>query len=68
MKPLSVNDLAALCSTLQQRGFGEYIVKVSDDEECNDYHLLWSKKPYVGEPIEYIHGKERLKSPTILIS
>ena len=43
MRPVSVKELAELLNKAVAENKGDYIVLVSDDEECNGYHELWDK-------------------------
>lgn len=43
MRPVSVKELAELLNRAVKENKGDYIVLVSDDEECNGYHELWDK-------------------------
>jgi len=42
MEALTVNDLLARLILESKKGHGDYIVFVSDDEECNGFHALWT--------------------------
>lgn len=41
MKPLTVKELLVVLEDAVNKGYGDYVVQVSDDEECNGYHELW---------------------------
>lgn len=43
MRPVLVKELAELLNKAVRENKGDYIVLVSDDEECNGYHELWDK-------------------------
>lgn len=55
MKPYTVDELASTLRKLQSRGYGNYLVLVSDDEECNGYHPLFGAFVNEGEPFEYLN-------------
>ncbi len=44
-KPVTVNQLLKNLEGLKQRGYGNAVIFITDDEECNGYHAMW----YVGE-------------------
>ena len=58
MKPLTVNELSALLEKAIKFGYGDHIVCVSDDEECNGYHCLYSRNFGSGYEIQYIDRKD----------
>ena len=41
MKSKTVNEVIAELQRLKKRGYGEHILLVSNDEECNGYHELY---------------------------
>ena len=41
MKALTINDLLRMLRKEADKGHGDYIVFVTDDEEANGYHALW---------------------------
>ena len=43
--PITVNQLLKNLQKLQEKGYGDAVIFVTDDEECNGYHALW----YIGE-------------------
>ena len=45
MEAITVKRLKRLLEEQIKQGHGDYIVFVTDDEECNGYHALW----YAGE-------------------
>ena len=45
MGALTINDLIRMLTKEKNKGHGDYIVFVTDDEEANGYHALW----YAGE-------------------
>ena len=45
MRALTINDLLRMLKKEADKGHGDYIVFVTDDEEANGYHALW----YAGE-------------------
>lgn len=69
MKPYTVNELLGELKKLQTRGYGEHIILVSDDEECNGYHPLFGAFLREGETIEYLdeHTNKMETGKTILI-
>lgn len=54
MKPLTVNELSALLEKAIKFGYGDRIVCVSDDEECNGYHCLYRRNFGSGHEIQYL--------------
>lgn len=58
MKPLTVNELSALLEKAIKFGYGDRIVCVSDDEECNGYHCLYSRNFGSGDEIQYLDHKD----------
>lgn len=44
-KPVTVNQLLKNLEDLKKKGYGDALVFITDDEECNGYHAMW----YVGE-------------------
>ena len=69
MRPVSVKELAAVLNEVVAEGKGDYIVLVSDDEECNGTHALFEcfKSVYRGEDYEFVDGKERKIRNTIVL-
>ena len=53
MRPVSVKELAELLNRAVAENKGDYIVLVSDDEECNGYHELWTKEFRQGEDVQF---------------
>ena len=43
MKALTIRDLAKCILKEMEKGHGDYVVFVTDDEEANGYHALWYK-------------------------
>ena len=41
--PLTIKDLFECMKIEMDKGHGDYIVFVTDDEEANGYHALWYK-------------------------
>ena len=58
MKPLTVNELSSLLEKAIKFGYGDRIVCVSDDEECNGYHCLYSRNFGGGDEIQYLDHKD----------
>ena len=58
MKPLTVKELSALLDKAIKFGYGDRIVCVSDDEECNGYHCLYSRNFGSGDEIQYLDHKD----------
>lgn len=54
MKPLTVNELSALLEKAIKFGYGDRIVCVSDDEECNGYHCLYNHNFGSGYEIQHL--------------
>ena len=69
MKPKTVNELLEELTRLQKRGYGEYLVLVSDDEECNGYHPLYGDSNSEGGWMEFydVCKEKNDKLPTITI-
>lgn len=57
MKPLTIKELAEISAKAVELGYGECIVQVSDDEECNGYHELYERKCYKGGAFTYLNEK-----------
>ena len=57
MRPVSVKELAELLNKAVAENKGDYIVLVSDDEECNGYHELWVKEFRQGEDVQFHDDK-----------
>lgn len=56
MKPLTVKELMMLCSKQVQKGNGDKVIMISNDDEGNGYHYLWYAFQTVKEmekPFEY---------------
>ena len=61
MKALTINELKRLCEKEILFGNGDNYIMVSDDDECNGYHYLWSgfitvkeyEKPFVYQGEKY---------------
>ena len=59
MRPVSVKELAELLNRAVAENKGDYVVLVSDDEECNGYHELWDKVNITqGEDVQFREGGE----------
>ena len=68
MRPLTVKELAELLNRAVAENKEDYIVLVSNDEECNGYHELWKKEFRQGEDIQFYEGGERKLRNSILLS
>ena len=68
MRPVSVKELAELLNRAVAENKGDYIVLVSDDEECNGYHELWTKKFRQGEDVQFREGGELKLRNSIVLS
>lgn len=70
MKPKTVNEVIAELQQLNRRGYGEHILLVSNDEECNGYHELYGWYADEGEPFRYRNEqtKQIETRPTVRIS
>ena len=67
MRPVSVKELAELLNRAVAENKGDYIVLVSDDEECNGYHELWTKQFRQGEDVQFREGGEwKLRNSIVL--
>ena len=55
MEARTVKRLKRLLEEQIKQGHGDYIVFVTDDEECNGYHALW----YAGETPETMEKEQR---------
>lgn len=53
--PMTVEDLFKCMKKQMEKGHGDYIVFVTDDEEANGYHALW----YSAITPEDMDGNER---------
>lgn len=56
MKPITVKQLMMLCSKQVQKGNGDKVIMISNDDEGNGYHYLWYSFQTVEEmekPFEY---------------
>lgn len=58
MRPVLVKELAEMLNRAVRQGKGDYVVRVSDDEECNGYHELWDRLYVQGDDVEYVEDKE----------
>lgn len=68
MRPVTVKELAELLNKAVREDKGDYIVLVSDDEECNGFHELWEKKTYTqGEDICYVEKGQQVYRNTLQI-
>ena len=68
MRPVSVKELAELLNQAVKQDKGDYIVLVSDDEECNGYHELWTPVFRQGEDVKFFEGEELKLRNSILLS
>jgi Rad3-related DNA helicase len=69
MRPVSVKELAELLNRAVAENKGDYIVLVSDDEECNGYHELWVKEFRQGEDVQFRDeksGEWKLRNSIVL--
>lgn len=69
MRPVSVKELAELLNRAVAENKGDYIVLVSDDEECNGYHELWAKEFRQGEDVQFRDeksGEWKLRNSIVL--
>ena len=68
MRPVLVTALAELRNKAVCEDKGDYVVLVSDDEECNGYHELWDKVNITqGEDVEFLEGGEwKLRNSVVL--
>ncbi|MBO7614816.1 MAG: hypothetical protein J6T15_03875 [Bacilli bacterium] len=41
MKPITVKQLYELCKLETQKGNGDKVIMISNDDEGNGYHYLW---------------------------
>ena len=57
MRPVLVKELAELLSLAVKEGYGDYVVQVSDDEECNGYHPIYQHNFGIGEDVRYLDEK-----------
>jgi hypothetical protein len=57
MRPVLVKELAHLLSLAVKEGYGDYVVQVSDDEECNGYHPIYQHNFGIGEDVRYLDEK-----------
>lgn len=69
MKPYNVDELIEWLQAIKKHYGGEHIVLVSNDEECNGYHPLFSWAACEGEPIEFYDQitESMVTKPTIQI-
>jgi len=67
MRPVSVKELAELLNKAVRENKGDYIVLVSNDEECNGYHELWTQEFRQGEDVQFREGGEwKLRNSIVL--
>lgn len=67
MRPLTVKELAELLNKAVAENKGDYIVLVSNDEECNGYHVLWAQEFQQGEDVQFCEGGEwKLRNSIVL--
>lgn len=57
MKPMTVIELAELLDKAIKFGYGDRVVQVSNDEECNGYHCLYRRNFGSGEDVCYLDEK-----------
>ena len=60
MKPITIKEMADLCLKAAKSGYGDYVLLVSDDEECNGFHPLFERKFYQGENIEVLNNERKM--------
>ena len=41
-KGITVDQLAKMCAKLQKQGLGGKEIIMSSDDECNEYHQVWT--------------------------
>ena len=70
MRPQTISEVIHTLKQLEKEGYGNHILLVSDDEECNGFHELYGWEMGAGEPFTYYHDQlgERKTSPTIKFS
>jgi hypothetical protein len=68
MKPILVKDLKKLMSRIPSR-YDDLVVLVSDDEEENGYHALFTNQIFGGSPYEFYNQdtKEMETRDTIIL-
>ena len=69
MKPYKVKDLLELCKLEVEKGNGDKVILISNDDEGNGYHYLWYSFCEVEdvEAEEYIDEKIAKKEDTIIL-
>ncbi|MBR1525050.1 MAG: hypothetical protein IJ640_00120 [Prevotella sp.] len=70
MKPQTVTEMRKRMEELERQGYGDHILLISNDEECNGYHELYGQTEGTGPTFRYCTSlnpkKEFKQSPTIL--
>ena len=67
MRPVSVKELAELLNKAIREDKGDYLVVVSNDDECNGTHALWEKTYAQGEDYEFVENGTRKIRNTIVL-
>jgi hypothetical protein len=54
MKAITVDQLGQMCAKMSAQGNGKKMILISSDDECNEYHELWSGFTDTKQAQEYI--------------
>ena len=70
MIPQTVSEVIERLQKLKEQGYGDHILLVSNDEECNGYHELYGHSEGLGEPLQYYNERTggRCTTATILFN
>jgi hypothetical protein len=56
MEGITIDQLAAMCKKMQRAGLGKKKVIMSSDDECNEYHQVWTGLCDGKEVAEYVEA------------
>lgn len=59
MRPRTVSEVIDRLRILEKNGYGDHLLLVSNDEECNGYHELYGNGDGEGEPMRYYDDRIR---------
>lgn len=70
MRPQTVSEVITKLQELEKQGYGDHILLVSDDEECNGYHELYGQSDGDGGEFHYYDDRKGYctSSPSILFN
>ena len=56
MKGITVDQLAQMCLKMSAQGKGNKMVLMSSDDECNEYHQVWTGLCDGSEVADYVEA------------